>query len=132
MVAGVFPRGSIEDVLSRPGNEALTAGDVIAANGTSLTPEQVAAAMSGEGLVIESDVLTPNTEYEFGVCATNEESVGVSVVKDFATVSLPQYDGNLLCHYCHGCERGDRKGLPRYEPPGRIGFCSVRCGVCGS
>lgn len=94
MVAGVFPRGSIEDVLSRPGNEALTAGDVIAANGTSLTPEQVAAAMSGEGLVIESDVLTPNTEYEFGVCATNEESVGVSVVKDFATVSLPQYDGN--------------------------------------
>ena len=63
MVAGVFPRGSIEDVLSRPGNEALTAGDVIAANGTSLTPEQVAAAMSGEGLVIESDVLTPNTEY---------------------------------------------------------------------
>ena len=61
MVAGVFPRGSIEDVLSRPGNEALTAGDVIAANGTSLTPEQVAAAMSGE---------------------------------DFATVSLPQYDGN--------------------------------------
>lgn len=50
--------------------------------------------MSGEGLVIESDVLTPNTEYEFGVCATNEESVGVSVVKDFATVSLPQYDGN--------------------------------------
>lgn len=44
MVAGVFPRGSIEDVLSRPGNEALTAGDVIAANGTSLTPEQVAAA----------------------------------------------------------------------------------------
>lgn len=94
MVAGVFPRGSIEDVLSRPGNEALTAGDVIAANGTSLTPEQVAAAMSEEGLVIESDVLTPNTEYEFGVYATNEESVGVSVVKDFATVSLPQFDGN--------------------------------------
>ena len=95
MVAGIFPRGSIDEVLSRPGNESLTAGDVIASNGSPLTPEQVAAAMTAEGLLLESsDNLSQNTEYEFGIYATNEEGVGVSVVQDFTTATLPQYDGN--------------------------------------
>lgn len=95
MVAGIFPRGSINEVLSRPGNESLTAGDVIANNGSSLTPEQVAAAMTAEGLLLESsDNLSQNTEYEFGIYAANEEGVGVSVVHDFTTATLPQYDGN--------------------------------------
>ena len=75
MVAGIFPRGSINEVLSRPGNESLTAGDAIANNGSSLTPEQVAAAMTAEGLLLESsDNLSQNTEYEFGIYAANEEA----------------------------------------------------------
>ncbi len=94
LTAGIFPRGAIEEVLSRPGNEHLTAGDVVQVNGTALSAEQVAAAMSEEGLVIESETLTPETEYEFGIYAVNEEGVGVFDVKEFATVRLPQHDGN--------------------------------------
>lgn len=94
MTAGIFPKGAIDEVLGRPGNENLTAGDVIFNNGTALTSEQVAATQDGEGLIIQIPDLSPETEYEFGIYATNQESVGVSVVKDFATVSLPQFDGN--------------------------------------
>ena len=48
-----------------------------------MTPEQVAAAMTAEGLLLESsDNLSQNTEYEFGIYAANEEGVGVSVVHD--------------------------------------------------
>lgn len=94
IIAGVFPQGSIDEVLSRPGNESLTAGDVIANNGSPLSPEQVAAAVSAEGMIIESSVLNSNTKYEFGIYATNEEGVGISVVKNFTTTSIPQFDGN--------------------------------------
>lgn len=86
MTAGVFPKGSIDEVLGRPGNENLTAGDVIYNNGTQLTEQEVAAAMSEEGLVIESGELLPNTEYEFGVYATNAEGVGVSEIVEFTTL----------------------------------------------
>ncbi len=86
MTAGVFPKGSIDEVLGRPGNENLTAGDVIYNNGTQLTEQEVAAAMSEEGLVIESGELLPNTEYEFGVYAANAEGVGVSEIVEFTTL----------------------------------------------
>lgn len=95
MTAGVFPKGSIDEVLGRPGNENLTAGDVIYNNGTQLTEQEVAAAMSEEGLVIESGELLPNTEYEFGVYATNAEGVGVSEIVEFTTLLPPQQGGEL-------------------------------------
>ena len=93
MTAGVFPKGSIDEVLGRPGNENLTAGDVIYNNGTQLTEQEVAAAMSEEGLVIESGELLPNTEYEFGVYAANAEGVGVSEIVEFTTLLPPQQRG---------------------------------------
>ena len=95
MTAGVFPKGSIDEVLGRPGNENLTAGDVIYNNGTQLTEQEVAAAMSEEGLVIESGELLPNTEYEFGVYAANAEGVGVSEIVEFTTLLPPQQGGEL-------------------------------------
>lgn len=95
MTAGVFPKGSIDEVLGRPGNENLTAGDVIYNNGTHLTEQEVAAAMSEEGLVIESGELLPNTEYEFGVYASNAEGVGAFEVKTFTTLLPPQQGGEL-------------------------------------
>ena len=95
MPASVFTKGSIDEVLGRPGNENLTAGDVIYNNGTQLTEQEVAAAMSEEGLVIESGELLPNTEYEFGVYATNAEGVVVSEIVEFATLLPPQKSGEL-------------------------------------
>ena len=95
MTAGVFPKGSIDEVLGRPGNENLTAGDVIYNNGTQLTEQEVAAAMSEEGLAIESGELLPNTEYEFGVYAANAEGVGVSEIVEFTTLLPPQQGGEL-------------------------------------
>ena len=94
MTAGIFPKGAIDEVLGRPGNENLTAGDVILNNGTALTSEQVAATQDGEGLIIQIPDLSPETEYEFGIYATNQESVGVSEVVAVTTASLPQFDGN--------------------------------------
>ena len=51
--------------------------------------------MSEEGLVIESGELLPNTEYEFGVYATNAEGVGVSEIVEFTTLLPPQQGGEL-------------------------------------
>lgn len=95
MTAGVFPKGSIDEVLGRPGNENLTAGEVIYNNGTQLTEQEVASAMSEEGLVIESGELLPNTEYEFGVYAANAEGVGVFEIVEFTTLLPPQQGGEL-------------------------------------
>lgn len=88
----LHPRSAFDEVLNRPG---VSIEDVIINNGTLLTPEQVAEAMTEEGLLVSGPDLTAETEYTFAVYAANEERVGTATTVHFTTEALPQIGGEI-------------------------------------
>ena len=69
--------------------------DIIAANGNSCTADQVAAALSADGLTFEAGNLNPETEYLFGVYARTEEYVTAVEHRVFTTDGMPQVGGDV-------------------------------------
>ena len=153
MTAGVFPKGSIDEVLGRPGNENLTAGDVIYNNGTQLTEQEVASAMSEEGLVIESGEASAQyrvrvrrlcgqcrrcgrfrnsgVHYPF-TAAARRGSLRAKLPGRY-TATTKDSNGDPVTFsvtIATGVNEATEKALFRSEPSGRSGLRTVRGGLC--
>lgn len=87
-------KASVDEVLSREGNEDLTIGDVILGNGNYVYEDELALLL-GDGLVCSAESLTPETEYIFGVYGVNEEQVGGFEYITFTTDAMPQMGGEV-------------------------------------
>lgn len=88
-VAFVNTKEAVDNVLNAPGNEDVTMDMIIKNNGDPLTEDQLASALSAEGLALSFQELKPTTEYVYAVQATNDEYVTVSYVYEFTTEAEP-------------------------------------------
>ncbi len=88
---GFWLKSQVDEVLDRGSSME----DIIAANGNSCTADQVAAALSADGLTFEAGNLNPETEYLFGVYARTEEYVTAVEHRVFTTDGMPQVGGDV-------------------------------------
>lgn len=106
-------KAEYDKVLEQPGFTG-TMGDIIKNNGIQLTPEQLAQAKA-DGVLCQSDALTPYTEYIYGFYAVNEELVTTTETYEFRTEAAPEIDlrmqlvGEYRAEYKNG--DGERVGF---------------------
>ena len=90
LVVCLETKAKFDEVLNQPGFTG-TMADIIKNNGTELTPEQLAKALD-EGVLCQSDQLSPYTEYIYGFLAVNEEKVALAETYNFRTEAAPVVD----------------------------------------
>lgn len=86
----------VDEVLNAPGNEDLTMDVIIKNNGDPMSAEVLSSATSDEGCKLLFDGLSSNTDYVFGVMATNNEHVSTYHLYEFKTGAEPVVESTLF------------------------------------
>ena len=88
---GFFIKSQIDQLLSN----GSTLTNIVRANGDVCSDATVQGILSNEGVVFETDGLTPQTEYMFAVYARNEEYVTTVATAVFTTDEAPVIGGSV-------------------------------------
>lgn len=86
----------VDEVLNAPGNEDLTMDVIIKNNGEPMSAAVLSSAASDEGCKLQFEGLSSNTDYVFGVMATNDEHVSTYHVYEFTTGAEPVVETTLF------------------------------------